>query len=82
MEGMMYVTRVLPTMAVWLLLAVCAPMDHLCAAAAQPSLSTDTADQRGISVTIYNVNLGLVKDLRDVALPSGTSRLRFMGVAS
>ena len=39
-------------------------------------------DQKGVAVTIYNVNLGLVKDQREIRLEKGTSQLRFMDVAS
>ena len=39
-------------------------------------------DQVDVEVTIYNSNLGLVKDVRKVALPRGTGELRFMDVAS
>ena len=45
-------------------------------------LSSELADQTGVTVTIYNVNLGLVKDLRRLKLPQGKSELRFMDVAS
>jgi hypothetical protein len=45
-------------------------------------LSTTLEDQRGVAVTIYNVNLGLVKDWREIKLPLGTRELRFMDVAS
>lgn len=45
-------------------------------------LSTTLEDQRGVAVTIYNVNLGLVKDQREIRLPQGTGELRFMDVAS
>ncbi|HYS44780.1 MAG TPA: DUF4139 domain-containing protein, partial [Geobacteraceae bacterium] len=40
------------------------------------------ADQTGIAVTVYNVNLGLVKDRRTIQLPQGMAELRFMDVAS
>lgn len=46
------------------------------------ALSTGLEDQTGISVTIYNVNLGLVKDQRQLKLPKGTGSLKFMDVAS
>lgn len=46
------------------------------------SLSTGIDDQTGIAITIYNVNLGLVKDQRSLKLPKGTGELRFMDVAS
>ena len=39
-------------------------------------------DQTGMAVTIYNVNLGLVKDQRRIPLPQGTGDVRFMDVAS
>ncbi len=46
------------------------------------SMSTTIRDQTGVAVTIYNVNLGLVKDVREVDLAEGMSELRFMDVAS
>ncbi len=54
------------------------PFDSAGAAA----VTTTAADQAGIAVTIYNVNLGLVKDQRSISLPKGTHELRFMDVAS
>ncbi len=45
-------------------------------------LSLTLEDQKGIAITIYNVNLGLVKDQREIGLPPGTRELRFMDVAS
>jgi hypothetical protein len=44
--------------------------------------STGVEDQTGVAVTIYNVNLGLVKDKRNVVLQKGRGDLRFMDVAS
>lgn len=44
--------------------------------------STGIEDQTGVAVTIYNVNLALVKDLRRIKLPRGSGELRFMDVAS
>ncbi len=38
-------------------------------------------DQQSVAVTIYNSNLGLVKDTRALKLPRGVSHLRFMDVA-
>jgi len=46
------------------------------------SLSTGLEDQTGVSLTIYNVNLGLVKDQRYLRIPKGTVELKFMDVAS
>jgi hypothetical protein len=39
------------------------------------------ADGPGVAVTVYNSNLGLVKDVRAVSIPEGISELRFPGVA-
>jgi hypothetical protein len=38
--------------------------------------------QKDVMVTIYNGNLGLVKDVRETRLPTGTVEVRFMDVAS
>lgn len=38
--------------------------------------------QKQIALTIYNGNLGLVKDVREVALPPGTHEVNFMDVAA
>jgi hypothetical protein len=45
-------------------------------------LSITREDQREVMVTIYNGNLGLVKDLREVRLPTATSEVWFTEVAS
>src|SRR5437899_9210603 len=50
------------------------------AAAAPVSVTRD--DQREVMVTIYNGNLGLVKDLRDARFPAGVSEVQFMDVAA
>ena len=47
-----------------------------------PPLTSTQADQTGMAVTVYNVNLGLVKDRRKIRLPGGVGELRFMDVAS
>ncbi|KHE92171.1 MAG: DUF4139 domain-containing protein [Candidatus Scalindua rubra] len=39
-------------------------------------------DQIGVEVTVYNNNIGLIKDTRKIMLHSGEGELRFMGVAS
>jgi hypothetical protein len=48
--------------------------------AAPVSVTRD--DQREVMVTIYNGNLGLVKDLREVRFPSGQTEVQFMDVAA
>jgi hypothetical protein len=45
-------------------------------------LVTGVEDQVAVALTIYNVNLGLVKDQRQTTLPAGTFELGFMDVAS
>ena len=50
-------------------------------ATAAPVVSTE-ADQKGVALTIYNQNLGLVKDRREIRLPAGSGELRFMDVAA
>jgi hypothetical protein len=39
-------------------------------------------DQTGVALTIYNVNLGLVKDQRQIKLFKGIGDLRFMDVSA
>jgi hypothetical protein len=45
-------------------------------------VTTGLRDQTGVAVTIYNVNLGLVKDQRKINLDKGAAELRFMDVAA
>ena len=47
-----------------------------------PTTSSTLDDQTGVALTIYNVNLGLVKDQRTIKLFKGIGDLRFMDVAS
>lgn len=39
-------------------------------------------DQKEVAVTVYNQNLGLVRDVRRLQLPSGDFDLRFMDIAA
>jgi hypothetical protein len=52
------------------------------ARAADNALKSTLADQKSVSVTVYNSNLGLVKDVRSLTLPQGVVYLTFEGVAS
>ncbi|RPI51071.1 MAG: DUF4139 domain-containing protein [Deltaproteobacteria bacterium] len=52
------------------------------AAADQTVLKSTVDDQVAVQVTVYNSNLGLIKDTRKVALSLGEGELRFMDVAS
>jgi len=45
-------------------------------------LTSSIEDQEEVSVTVYNSNLGLVKDTRQIHLPSGLTNLKFTGVAA
>jgi hypothetical protein len=51
------------------------------AAAQEPRTST-ASDQTGVALTVYNTDLGLVKERRSVTLDRGTGELRFTDVAA
>ncbi len=51
-------------------------------ASAQTTLDSHMNDQVAVEVTVYNMNLGLIKDIRRLELPSGQGELKFMDVAS
>ena len=60
--------------------ALCAAVENT---PQQPhAMVTTQADQTGVALTVYNVNLGLVKDRRSINLAKGRGELRFMDVAS
>src|SRR6266481_644133 len=44
--------------------------------------STSLNDQTDLAVTVYNSNIALVRDVRQLLLPSGSLRLKFMDVAA
>lgn len=58
----------------------------LCAAVAASGETSERRttldDQRGVAVTIYNENLALIKDRREVSLAEGGQRLAFRGVSA
>ena len=43
---------------------------------------TTSGDQVDLAVTVYNSNLALVRDVRQINLPTGEFRLRFMDIAA
>jgi len=45
-------------------------------------LTSTLKDQQNVSVTIYNSNVGLVKDIRLIDFKSGVQELKFMDVAA
>src|SRR5467141_3362021 len=44
--------------------------------------STSLSDQTDLNVTVYNSNIALVRDVRQLTLPSGAFRLKFMDIAA
>jgi hypothetical protein len=50
--------------------------------AADGTVTTTLADQSDLALTVYNSNLSLVRDVRQLTLPAGESRLRFMDIAA
>jgi hypothetical protein len=44
--------------------------------------STSLGDQTDLAVTVYNSNIALVRDVRNLTLPSGAFRLKFMDIAA
>jgi hypothetical protein len=68
-------------------LAALVPLHHSAftpivrAAAQQPGTST-LDDQTELSVTVYNSDIALVRDVRNLDLSRGTSDLRFMDIAA
>jgi len=46
------------------------------------ALSVSREVQKDVMVTIYNGNLGLVKDIRETRLPTGTTEVQFQDVAA
>ncbi len=47
-----------------------------------PDQSTSLNDQTDLNVTVYNSNIALVRDVRNLNLPGGTFRLKFMDIAA
>ena len=44
--------------------------------------ATSLSDQTELAVTVYNSNIALVRDVRQVTLASGAFRLKFMDIAA
>jgi hypothetical protein len=49
---------------------------------ASPDQSTSLNDQTDLAVTVYNSNIALVRDVRQLTLPPGAFRLKFMDIAA
>src|SRR6266851_91273 len=52
------------------------------AQAADGNITTTLKDQTDLALTVYNSNLSLVRDVRQLTLPSGESLLKFMYIAA
>ena len=44
--------------------------------------TTSLSDQTDLAVTVYNSNIALVRDVRQLAIPGGAFRLKFMDIAA
>src|SRR5882762_4832524 len=44
--------------------------------------STSLNDQTDLAITVYNSNIALVRDVRQLSLPAGDFRLKFMDIAA
>jgi hypothetical protein len=52
------------------------------AQAADGVMTTTLGDQSDLALTVYNSNLSLVRDVRQLTLPAGETHLRFMDIAA
>ena len=76
-------------LATLILLAALPGALHGASVAAEPAArstgavqSSEAAQRKSVSITVYNDDLGLVRETRAVTLPSGDAALRFMDVAA
>jgi hypothetical protein len=51
-------------------------------APARPDQSNSQDDQTELSVAVYNSNIALIRDVRQLQLPTGEFRLKFMDIAA
>jgi hypothetical protein len=51
-------------------------------AATEPEQSTSLNDQTDLAVTVYNSNIALIRDVRELQLSTGTMHLKFMDIAA
>jgi len=52
------------------------------ARAASQDQATSLNDQTDLAITVYNSNIALVRDVRNLSLPGGLFRLKFMDIAA
>ena len=48
----------------------------------QPDLTTTLDDQSELAITVYNSDIALIRDVRNLQLARGTANLRFMDIAA
>jgi hypothetical protein len=58
------------------------PQDKQADRSAASDQSTSLTDQTDLALTVYNSNIALVRDVRQLTLPSGDFRLKFMDIAA
>jgi hypothetical protein len=58
------------------------PQDKGTARAGESEQATSLNDQTDLAVTVYNSNIALVRDVRQLQMPSGGFRLKFMDIAA
>src|SRR5437588_5667451 len=61
---------------------VYASQEKEAARAAAADQATSLNNQTDLNVTVYNSNIALVRDVRNLNLPGGTFRLKFMDIAA
>jgi hypothetical protein len=61
---------------------VFAAQDKEAPRATAPDQSTSLSDQTDLNITVYNSNIALVRDVRNITVPSGAFRLKFMDIAA
>ncbi len=67
---------------IWIMTALLFAVTSLDLTAAEGKKTSTLDDQKEVAVTVYNQNLGLVKDRRSLNLEKGMFHLEFMDVAS
>src|SRR5216684_1373461 len=58
------------------------PQEKEAARNAGSDQSTSLTDQTDLAVTVYNSNIALIRDVRQLQLPTGSFRLKFMDIAA
>src|SRR5205085_4420887 len=67
---------------VYALCSVALSLIFFSTALAQSSITTTAVDRRAVNITVYNSNIGLVRETRSLVLPQGRIALRFADVSA